>query len=61
MVATRDDLEQLLVDKHADIRFMSGWRRELFGEDALALLEGKIALTGAAGGLQVLRTDDAEA
>ena len=60
MVATRDDLEQLLVDKNADIRFMSGWRRELFGQDALALLEGKIALTGAAGGLQVLRTDGVE-
>lgn len=60
MVATRDDLEQLLVDKNADIRFMSGWRRELFGQDALALLEGKIALTGAAAGLQVLRTDGVE-
>ncbi|NQW16786.1 MAG: ribonuclease D [Chloroflexi bacterium] len=61
MVATRDDLEQLLIDKNADIKFLTGWRRELFGEDALALMEGKIALTGAADGLQVLRTDGAEA
>jgi len=60
MVATRDDLEQLVVNKYADIKFLSGWRRDLFGEDALSLLEGKIALTGASGGLHVLRTDGAE-
>ena len=46
MVATRSDLEMLAGLKKPNVRCLQGWRREIFGNDALALLEGKLALTG---------------
>ena len=49
MVATRSDLEMLAGLKEPDVRCLHGWRREIFGSDAIALLEGKLALTGRKG------------
>lgn len=46
IVATRDDLEQLAAGRAPEGPVLSGWRRELFGEDALALCGGRLALTG---------------
>ncbi len=45
LLASSDDVENLaaFADK-ADIRALTGWRREVFGEDALRLLRGEIAL-----------------
>jgi ribonuclease D len=45
IIATVDDLEQIAVDDDADVRAMRGWRRELFGEKALALKQGRLALS----------------
>jgi len=45
MIATTDDLEALASDDKADIGALRGWRRELFGEKALQLKHGKLALT----------------
>ncbi|MBM3485385.1 MAG: ribonuclease D [Alphaproteobacteria bacterium] len=45
LVATSDDIEALARDDEADVPALHGWRRELFGEDALALKHGRIALT----------------
>lgn len=53
LIATKSDLEAIAADSDADVPALRGWRRELFGEDALALKEGKIALTGAGGQVQV--------
>ncbi len=44
LVATVDDLERIAMDDGADLPALSGWRREVFGEDALALKSGRIAL-----------------
>ena len=44
LIASTDDLEALAVDDHAPIRALSGWRREIFGDLALQLKHGKIAL-----------------
>jgi ribonuclease D len=44
LVATVDDLERLAVDDEADIAALSGWRREVFGEAALALKRGELGL-----------------
>jgi ribonuclease D len=44
VVATVDDLERIAADDDADVPAMKGWRRELFGEKALALKHGKLAL-----------------
>ena len=44
LVANASDLEQIAADDEADVPALRGWRRELFGEDALALKHGRIAL-----------------
>ena len=44
VIATTDDLEQIANDDNADVGALHGWRRELFGEAALALKHGRVAL-----------------
>ncbi|HVV81112.1 MAG TPA: ribonuclease D [Pseudolabrys sp.] len=44
VIATVDDLERIAADDEADVPAMKGWRRELFGEKALALKHGKLSL-----------------
>ena len=43
VIATVDDLEQIAADDHADVAALRGWRREMFGEAALALKHGRLA------------------
>jgi len=44
VIATVDDLDRIAADDDADVPALKGWRRELFGEKALALKHGKLAL-----------------
>jgi ribonuclease D len=44
VIATVDDLDRIAADDEADIPALRGWRRELFGEKALALKHGRLAL-----------------
>jgi len=44
VIATVDDLERIAADDSADVPALAGWRRELFGEKALALKHGDLAL-----------------
>jgi ribonuclease D len=44
IIATVDDLERIAADDHADVQALKGWRREMFGEPALALKRGRLAL-----------------
>jgi len=44
VIATVDDLEQIAADDEADVAALRGWRRELFGDAALKLKHGQIAL-----------------
>ena len=44
VIATVDDLDRIAADDEADIPALKGWRRELFGEKALALKHGRLAL-----------------
>ena len=44
VIATIDDLDRIAADDEADIPALKGWRRELFGEKALALKHGHLAL-----------------
>ena len=57
IVATMDDLEAIAEDDEADIAVLQGWRRTLFGEKALALKAGRLALS-AQGGRIVVRALD---
>lgn len=51
MIATRDDLERLAREDEPDIEALRGWRRDLYGEGALALKEGRLGLTGVGDGV----------
>ena len=44
LVANSADLERIAMDDNAKVPALSGWRRELFGDDALALKHGERAL-----------------
>jgi ribonuclease D len=44
VIATVDDLERIAADDTADVAALRGWRRELFGDKALALKHGRLAL-----------------
>ncbi len=44
VIATVDDLDRIAADDAAEVPALGGWRRELFGEKALALKHGKLAL-----------------
>jgi ribonuclease D len=44
VIATVDDLERIVGNGDADVPALKGWRRELFGEKALALKQGRLAL-----------------
>jgi ribonuclease D len=48
LVASSDDIDRLATEDAPHIAALHGWRREVFGEDALALKHGRVAL-GVAG------------
>jgi ribonuclease D len=45
LLASAEDLEAIAADDEAPVRALSGWRREIFGGDAVALKHGRLALT----------------
>jgi len=44
LVANTVDLEAIAADDRAPVPALSGWRQEIFGQDALALKRGELAL-----------------
>lgn len=44
LIATVSDLERIAADDEADVAALKGWRRSVFGEAALALKRGEVAL-----------------
>jgi len=44
LIATVNDLERIAADDQADVKALKGWRRELFGEDALKLKHGTLMI-----------------
>ncbi len=44
LIASAEDIERLAAEDEPDIQALAGWRREIFGADALALKAGRVAL-----------------
>ena len=44
LVASSADLERIAINDDAPVPALHGWRREVFGEDALAVKHGRLAL-----------------
>ena len=54
LIADAEDLEAIAVAKEPDIPALKGWRRELFGDDALRLKRGEIALAARNGEVTIV-------
>jgi ribonuclease D len=44
LVASSDDIDRLALQEDPDIPSLHGWRREVFGNDAMLLKQGRMAL-----------------
>ena len=44
LIANVSDLERIASDDDPDVPALHGWRREIFGDYAMALKEGRLAL-----------------
>ncbi|NJM34601.1 MAG: ribonuclease D [Rhodomicrobium sp.] len=44
LIATTDELDKIALDDEANVPALYGWRRELFGEAALAIKSGRYAI-----------------
>ena len=44
LLASADDIDRLATEDAPDLPALHGWRREVFGNDALALKQGRVAL-----------------
>lgn len=54
VIGNAGDLEAIAADDNADVPALKGWRREIFGEEALKLKHGKLALTAAGKRVKVI-------
>ncbi|MBP5856119.1 ribonuclease D [Marivibrio halodurans] len=57
LVANAEELERIAADDGADVPALKGWRRKLFGEQALALKHGRIALTAGPEGVELIERE----
>ena len=61
LVASVADLERIAADDDAEVRALTGWRREIFGKEALALKQGRLALGMAGKSLSLVPLPDKKA
>ena len=57
LIANSNDIDELARDDNADIPALKGWRRKIFGDDAVALKHGRIAMTVAESSIQLIKTN----
>ncbi|PCJ72112.1 MAG: ribonuclease D [Rhodobiaceae bacterium] len=55
LIANVSDLEQIAASDTADVAALTGWRREMFGNDALALKGGELAISAKGRRLRLTR------
>jgi len=56
IVASSDDIDEIARDNNADVAALKGWRRAVYGEKALALKNGQLALAIIDGKLTLVST-----
>jgi ribonuclease D len=57
LLSRTDDLEALAAGQRSNLPLLNGWRREMFGEAALELVEGRLAFAVKNGRLAMTRTE----
>lgn len=58
LVASTGDLERIAAGDDADVPALRGWRRSVFGDDALALKRGELALTAEDGRIALVELEE---
>jgi ribonuclease D len=56
LIASAADLDAISAGER-DVHALKGWRRKVFGEDALRLCDGQIALAARNGGIEAIALD----
>ncbi|MEM8842925.1 MAG: ribonuclease D [Pseudomonadota bacterium] len=59
LIASSADLDALAGENEPDLPLLKGWRREVFGDDALRICSGEIGLVVGPTGIQVIELDSA--
>ena len=54
LIASNQDLEDLILENNDNIPALKGWRWDIFGEDAIKLRNGKIAIYRSKKGLELM-------
>jgi ribonuclease D len=54
LLASSADLDALAGEEDPDVRALKGWRREVFGDDALRMIAGELALVARPGGVELI-------
>ncbi len=57
LIASGGEIERLAAGERRNLPSLTSWRAEVFGKDALALLEGRLALATGRSGVRVLECD----
>lgn len=57
LIARSDELEQIAAGQHHGLPVLEGWRRDVFGSDALALVDGQLAFAVENGKLRMTRVE----
>jgi ribonuclease D len=58
LLARSDDLEALAAGQRKGVAILEGWRMDVFGRDALDLVEGRLAFAVVRGKLKMAHIDD---
>lgn len=61
LIADTEELERIASEREPDVPALKGWRRDLFGEDALRLKRGELALAVRDGEVVVFQAQQARA
>lgn len=57
LIASANDIEKIALSDTADVRALKGWRKDIYGDLALKLKHGKIALKLHGDRVEILETD----
>jgi ribonuclease D len=57
IIANSEDIDAIVLDDDADVPALKGWRRKLFGEKALAIKHGRLALAATRKGVVEVSVD----
>jgi len=54
LIATSADLDEIANDDNTKLRVLTGWRGEVFGQYAMSLKRGEIALSADGSGVKIV-------